>query len=173
MKLSVQILSALLVLVLIIVVLERDSILSNSHTGLEETNNKEHEELRPRDTSDELAEPNIVDYTSILKQLIMAEDRYDEELAASFFADEIHRFWDLYDITNSDLKKLYTTVYSKRSDAYNNVISIDRIGEREYILDTEFHCKRISTGEDLVVRSKIKFVFNSDGKIIETYKINE
>jgi hypothetical protein len=173
MKLSVQILSALFVLMLIIVVLERDTLQSSSDSVMDNFRSKKIRDEKPWNTASEAQQTSIIDYTLTLKKLLMAEESRDVDLAASFFANEISRYWDHHKITNSDLKKLYFTAFSKRSNAYNIVLKIDRISEREYLLDTEFHCTLIKTGEEIFVFSTIKFVFDNNGKIIVTYKVNE
>lgn len=85
----------------------------------------------------------------------------------------MRRYWDIYNPTYLNLKKRYEHIWGFTSNSNNKVEKIEKVNSNTYNLYTEFSYYNINKGEEFIANSIIRFVFDDQGNISETYGIEQ
>lgn len=109
------------------------------------------------------------DYSSIIREFISAEDANDFEKIYGYFSSNLKRYYDLNNPSYSDLKKRYEYLWDVSSERKNNINRIDKLSDSVYDLYTSFSYYSNKQQRTISQLSKVRFVFDNEGKIIETY----
>lgn len=112
-----------------------------------------------------------IDYSQNIRSLVEAEDARNLDLALSHYAGYIQQYWEKFGITNDELKKQYQNAWSKTSYSQNTIQNIEKVNDNTYNLTTIFNFRTVKNNELKQVQSKVQFVFDSNGKIIKSYRI--
>lgn len=107
---------------------------------------------------------------SILK-FLKAEDERNLKRIESLFASNIEDYYGMSSPSFDDLTKAYENIWNFTRNSKNDVLRIQEIDAYNYILTTNFSYYNTKSQQDLNTESKIKFTFNSEGKIIKINKI--
>lgn len=111
-------------------------------------------------------------HQEIIRAFLKAEERRDFDLIYSFLSPKFNRYYDITDPNYSKLKKRYEYLWGFTSNSRNSVQSIDKINDFTYDLHTEYTYYNQRKEQEFTVNSSVRFLFDSNGKIIETYNIN-
>lgn len=112
------------------------------------------------------------DYSEVIRDFLKAEEKRDLKEITSYFSPRFTRYYDLNNPTYSQLQNRYEYLWGFTSDPKNNVKSIKKINDFTYDLNTTYTYYNQKKAQDFSVESVVRFLFDSDGKIIETYGIN-
>ena len=109
---------------------------------------------------------------NIIKEFVKMEDARNYSEISKYFSDNMLRYWDIInptldEIYNKHLHQWDITTYSK-----NSIINIKKIDESTYILHTRFEYQVKKNNKIVIQDSRVKYVFDSNMKIIEVYGIN-
>ena len=116
--------------------------------------------------TDDIGKNIIADYVSM-------EDARNYTGISKYFSDNVLRYWD---IRNPTLDEIYSkhqhqwniTTYSK-----NSIIDIEKTNDSTYILYTKFEYKVKKSNKIVIQNSRVKYVFDSNMKIIEIYGLSQ
>ena len=106
-----------------------------------------------------------------IKSLLKAEDQRDFNLIKTYYPRIITRYWNSNYISIDELKRLYLNSWKKTSYSKNEVKEIKKINDNTYILQTHFTFFYIKKGVEKEIDSKVKFVFDKNGKIDKVYGV--
>lgn len=112
-----------------------------------------------------------VDYSINIKNLLKAEDNRNFDKVSQYFATEVIRYWNEHYPTKTLLKKRYLDSWSKMKFSKNYLLSIDKISKNTFNYVVQFDFRSIKNDEEKSVKSKMRIVFNDDGKITELYRL--
>lgn len=110
-------------------------------------------------------------YYDVIIAFLKAEDNRDFDLIYSFFSPQLKRYYHLNDPDYSKLRESYETAWSFTSNPKNQIEEIEDVDEYTYDVLTTFSFYNQKKKEEQNVISKVRFIFDRDGKIIETYNI--
>lgn len=111
------------------------------------------------------------DYEHIIKDFLKAGEDQDFDRVYTFFSPELSRYYDMTNPGYEELKDRYEYYWEFVLDAKNHVKSIKKINEYTYDLKANYKYYNKKKQKDFSVNSAIRFLFDSDGKIIEIYEI--
>ncbi len=119
------------------------------------------------------SEKNIAstNYENIIREFLRAEEQRDFDKIYSFLSPKFSRYYDINNPNYSNLKNRYEYLWGFVSNSKNYVKSIDKINEYTYDLNTDYKYYNERKKKEFSVNSTIRFLFDSNGKIIETYGI--
>lgn len=119
------------------------------------------------------SDKNIVssDYRNIIREFLRAEEQRDFDKIYSFLSPKISRYYDINNPDYSNLKNRYEYLWGFVSNSRNFVKSINIINDFTYDLNTNYKYYNERKEKDFSVNSTIRFLFDSNGKIIEIYDI--
>jgi hypothetical protein len=101
--------------------------------------------------------------------MVEAEDSRDFDAIFSHFSPNIVRYWDIKYPSYVDLKKRYEYSWRITSDSKNTILRIDKITENTYDLISSFEYYSIKKQERITKESRVRFIFDNNGKISEVY----
>lgn len=110
-------------------------------------------------------------HDNIIREFLLAEEKRDFDEIYSFFSPKFSRYYDLYNPNYSKLKNRYEYVWGFVSNAKNHIKSINKINDFTYDLNTNYTYYDEKNDKDFSVNSTVRFLFDTNGKIIETYGI--
>ncbi len=108
------------------------------------------------------------DFQTTIRNFLRAEDNRDFSAIYSFFSNNVRRYWDMTNPTENDLKTRYAKVWKKSIRSENDIIKIEKISFYTYDVSTHYAFTDINNN-DREVDSKLRFIFDDDGKIIEIF----
>lgn len=108
------------------------------------------------------------DHSDIIRSFVSAEDNGNLDEIFSFFSPNLYRYWSIYNPSYAQLANEYGRALSI-PDRRNSIGNIERISDREYILHTTFSYYSEIENQRVSKNSRVKFVFDDNGKILETY----
>lgn len=108
------------------------------------------------------------DFQVIIRNFLRAEDNRDFSAIYSFFSNNVRRYWDMTNPTEADLKTRYAKLWKKSIRSENDIIKIDKISFYTYDVSTHYAYTDINNNE-MEVDSRLRFIFDDDGKIIEIF----
>jgi hypothetical protein len=120
-------------------------------------------------TTPEQSQAVVADKSDIIRSFISAEDNGNIEEILSYFSPNVNRYWDLYNPTFNQLANAYQRAQSVSTDRRNTVDNIEMISDREYVLYTTFSYFSVKAQQQMSKPSRVKFVFDDNNKIVETY----
>lgn len=112
-----------------------------------------------------------VDYSDVIRNFLIAEESRDLGKIFSYFSPKCSRYYDLKYPTNTQLKNRYEYLWGFTSNPKNHIQKIEKINDYTYDLKTRYTYYNQKKAQDISVESVVRFLFNSEGKIIETYGI--
>lgn len=125
------------------------------------TNNENQEII-----SNSLKTPN---HTEIIEDLLLAEENRDFEKIYSHFSENMSRYWDLNYPSYGNLKKRYEYIWGFTKNSKNYIDKIKKISDNTYDLYTKFEYYNLNKKRLKSIKSTIRYVFDSNGKIVVTY----
>lgn len=78
-----------------------------------------------------------IDYSKHISLFFAAEDRQDYDAISKFYSDTIKVYYSDRNLLKADLMKRYKSIWS-RTRASNELISVDSIGDRRYVITTKY-----------------------------------
>ncbi|WP_055445533.1 S1 family peptidase [Lacinutrix himadriensis] len=116
---------------------------------------------------------NIVsnNYENIIREFLRAEEQRDFNKIYSFLSPKFSRYYDINKPNYSNLKKRYEYLWGFVSNSRNYIKSIEKINEYTYDLNTNYKYYNERKKKEFSVNSTVRFLFDSNGKVIETYGI--
>lgn len=111
-------------------------------------------------------------YENIIREFLRAEEQRDFDKIYSFLSPKFSRYYDINNPNYSNLKNRYEYLWGFVSNSKNYVQSIDKINEYTYDLKTNYKYYNERKKKEFSVNSTVRFLFDSNGKVIETYGID-
>ena len=93
------------------------------------------------------------------------EDSRDLEKIINSFEYPIANYWGINNVKKNEIQGIYKRNWERTELAQNFIQEINQINDREYILHTLFKHKSKKSSIIKLQSSKVKFLFNSNGKI--------
>lgn len=112
------------------------------------------------------------DYSHKIRSFIKAEEERDFDRIYQHFSPNFRRYWDITNPDYSSLKKRYEYIWSISSNGTNNIESIRKVTNSVYELHTNYSYYSSKKGRTINTYSEVRFVFDENGKIVETYDLN-
>jgi hypothetical protein len=113
----------------------------------------------------------VIDFSKEIKGFIKAEEKRDFDLIYSFFSPHFSRYYDITNPSYSKLKERYEYLWGFTSNSKNSIQSIDRINDFTYDIRTIFSYYNRRKNKNFTTNSTVRFLFDSNGKIVETYGV--
>lgn len=110
-------------------------------------------------------------HENIIREFLLAEEKRDFDEIYSFFSPKFSRYYDLNEPNYFKVKNRYEYLWGFVSNAKNNIKSIEKINDFTYDLNTNYTYYNERKEKDFSVNSTVRFLFDTNGKIIETYGI--
>jgi len=126
---------------------------------------KNYDNFRDEDFSTISNEEKII-------RLLRAEDSRDFNKIASFYSNNIDRYWHLKQVTIQEIKKQYEHAWIITSQSQNTVIELNKTSPNTYLLSTRFEFVTTRDNNAEVRYSDNIYVFNWEGLITEVYGAN-
>lgn len=123
--------------------------------------------IRPSSVSSRITDENRI-FINKIRDFVNAERRRDFDEIKSYFSVNIKRYWNLHYPSEQELRNAYRYSWKITERSENYIVDIVKINDYTYELHTVFMFTT-RTGEQKSKRSKVKFVFDRYGKILETY----
>lgn len=115
-------------------------------------------------------EPSTVsDFSDNIRNYTRAEETEDFDQIYSYYSENLKRYWDMYNPSYNSLKERYEHLWNVTSERKNEIERIEKINNTEYNLYTTFTYYSNKKQQTISKFSKVRFVFDQQGKIIETY----
>ena len=111
------------------------------------------------------------DFSSKIYSFLLAEEQRNFDEIYGYFSPRMSRFYDINNPNYNSLKVRYEYIWGFTTNSKNTVQSIERINDYAYDLNTKFSYYNLKKEQELSVLSKIRFLFDSEGLIIENYAI--
>lgn len=112
-----------------------------------------------------------VNYSNTIREFLKAEEKRDFDNIYSFLSPKFSRYYDISEPSYSKLKNRYEYLWGFTSNSKNVVKSIDKINDYIYDLDTKYTYYNHRKEREFTVNSTVRFLFDDNGKIIETYGV--
>ncbi|MCW5521119.1 trypsin-like peptidase domain-containing protein [Aureitalea sp. L0-47] len=113
-----------------------------------------------------------LDYSNVIREFLIAEQKRDFDAIYSFFSPKFSRYYDITEPTFAKLKNRYEYLWGFTSNSRNYIQSIEKINNYTYDLKTNYKYFNERKGREFSVHSTVRFLFDSNGKIVETYGVN-
>ncbi len=114
--------------------------------------------------------PEEVNFSGNIRNLLVAEEsRNFETIYSHYSATNLTRYWNVNNPGKNELKEQYERSWSITSNAKNEVQSITRLNKNAYDLHTFFTYYHVKKATWYKVDSKVRIMFDDNGKIIEIY----
>jgi len=113
-----------------------------------------------------------VDYSERIRDFLKAEEKRDFDAIYGFLSPKFNRYYDITDPSYSKLKNRYEYLWGFTSNSKNYIKSIDKINDYTYDLNTRYTYYNHRKGREFSVNSTVRFLFDENGKIVETYGID-
>lgn len=112
-----------------------------------------------------------IDWSNKIRNLVAAEAERNLYKIKEFYADNIVQYYDMYAIDKVVLGERYKQVWEKSLESSNDIQRISKIDENTYIMRTIFKDQNKRSKKRISVDVKVKFVFDEQGKIIQSYNV--
>lgn len=112
-----------------------------------------------------------VNYSKTIRNFLKAEEKRDFDTIYGYLSPKFSRYYDITDPSYSKLKNRYEYLWGFTSNSKNVVKSIDRINDYIYDLETKYTYYNHRKEREFTVNSTVRFLFDDNGKIIETYGV--
>lgn len=116
-------------------------------------------------------ETRKVDFSKEIRNFISAEEQRDFDLIYSFLSPQFSRYYDLKSPSYSKLKERYEYLWGFTLNSRNSIQSIDKINDFTYDIRTIYSYHNLRKNRNFTSDNTVRFLFDSNGKIIETYGI--
>src|SRR5690606_27786282 len=113
-----------------------------------------------------------VDYSERIRDFLKAEEKRDFDAIYGFLSPKFNRYYDITDPSYSKLKNRYEYLWGFTSNSKNYIKSSDKINDYTYDLNTRYTYYNHRKGREFSVNSTVRFLFDENGKIVETYGID-
>lgn len=111
------------------------------------------------------------DFSTEIRGFITAEEKRDFNLIYSFLSPHFSRYYDITTPSYSTLKERYEYLWSFTSNSKNSIQSIDKINDFTYDMRTIYSYYNQRKNKTFTTNSTVRFLFDSNGKIVETYGV--
>lgn len=112
-----------------------------------------------------------IDFSGKINAFLLAEEKRDFTAISSYISEYMNRYYDLTDPSVGQIKDRYEYLWRFISNAKNKVRAIERLNAYTYNLETDFTYYNQKKNTTITKNSIVRFVFNEEGKIIETYSL--
>lgn len=112
-----------------------------------------------------------INYSDNIKNLLLAEEIRDFDKIYSFYSPNIKNYWSIKNPSYAVLKKQYEKSWKITSNTKNYIKKIEKINDSIYDLNTEFEYYHVKKKKTISINSKVRFIFDNNGKIVESYGI--
>jgi serine/threonine protein kinase len=134
----------------------------------ESTNNEETVDK----TDEEEQSADEYDFSNQIEGFFEAEKSRDLNLIFSYYSPYIRRYYNFEYPSKEKLRNEYEASWRKTSFAANENPTIEKIDDFTYDVNVTYRFVMRSSGTEKSVRSRLHFVFDSDGEILEIYNNN-
>jgi serine/threonine protein kinase len=134
----------------------------------ESTNNEETVDK----TDEEEQSADEYDFSNQIEGFFEAEKSRDLNLIFSYYSPYIRRYYNFEYPSKEKLRNEYEASWRKTSFAANENPTIEKIDDFTYDVFVTYRFVMRSSGTEKSVRSRLHFVFDSDGEISEIYNNN-
>ena len=141
----------------------------NSAQNVSESTN--NEETVDKTVEDEQSADEY-DFSDQIEGFFEAEKSRDLNLIFSYYSPYIRRYYNFEYPSKEKLRNEYEASWRKTSFAANENPTIEIIDDFTYDVNVTYRFVMRSSGTEKSVRSRLHFVFDSDGEIIEIYNNN-
>lgn len=122
-------------------------------------------------TQPQVSQNIATNHKEIISSFLLAEEEQIFNKIYEFFSDKMKRYYDIYNPNYMELLATYKRSWSKISDPSNDVIDIKNVSTNTYDVNLNFSFQLLSNGTHKSHRSTVRFVFDKNGKILETYAL--
>ncbi len=105
---------------------------------------------------------------SKIRTLLVAETNQDISTIKNLFASNGVRYWDMKNVTNSQVAQKYLSVWNKSSDFSYEIEAAKKINKNKYLV-TGYYSYYSATKGNKTVYFKNVYIFNNNNKIIAAY----
>jgi len=119
-----------------------------------------------------LRNSNTVGRKKLISDFLVSEENRNIEDILSFYSENTKRYWNVDKPSKMEISEQYTKVWENSSNSQNIVKDIVKLSSDVYILTTNFKFYDKKDKEFKSLNTNVKFVFDSNDKIIETYGTN-
>ncbi len=112
-----------------------------------------------------------INYSQNIRDFLKAEEKRDFDIIYGYLSPKFSRYYDINDPSYSKLKNRYEYLWGFTSNSKNYVKSIEKINDFIYDLNTEYTYYNHRKEQEFTVNSTVRFLFDDNGKIIETYGV--
>ncbi|HRP89894.1 MAG TPA: hypothetical protein PKX92_07630 [Edaphocola sp.] len=128
---------------------------------------------KPEPKPIEASEPEQTEQDSknarTINELFMAESVRSFDSIYQYFDPNMQRYWDINYPTYEELKARFEDIWSKTKNNENSNIRVNKIGNNTYDVYSTFSYFSLSDDKQKRLDNKVRFIFNNEGKIIQTY----
>lgn len=110
-------------------------------------------------------------HTKAIYSFIRAENERDFNKIVAHFAASVNRYYHTINPTHTDLRNLYESSWRKSAYATNEITGIYPINDYSYDVQVSFTFYNNSEQREKTVNSRVRFVFDRWGEIVETYSV--
>jgi hypothetical protein len=135
------------------------------------TDNIETYENTITETTVPLDSVHVGNLHDVVRDFLEAEDSRDFERISFFMSPNIRRYYDSKNPLIANLKRRYENVWSYTSNSRNSIYGIYKTDDFTYDLVTIYTYSDNTKEKSFSIRSKIRFIFDSNKKILETYSL--
>lgn len=111
------------------------------------------------------------DFSQEIRGFVKAEEKRDFDLIYSFLSPHFSRYYDMTSPNYSKLKERYEYLWGFTSNSKNSIQSINKINDFTYDMRTIYSYYNQRKNKNFTVNSTVRFLFDSNGKIVETYGV--
>ena len=114
-----------------------------------------------------------INYQDIIRNVLKAEEQRNFNDIYTNYSSTMQRYWDIDRPNYNNLKNRYEYIWGFTSNSKNEIEKIVKVNSNTFDLYTNFSYYNNNRAESFETNSVIRYVFDSSGKIIETYGIEQ
>ncbi len=114
---------------------------------------------------------NNLGFKKIIEDFLIAEENRNFEKIKGYYSRNLKRYWNTNYPTSQELFTQYHNAWSNTKFAQNIIQNIQIVNPSIYILHTNFRFFDLKDETYKEIKSKVKFVFDGEGKIVEIYGV--
>ena len=124
--------------------------------------------INEKDIDFYLRNSNSSGINKIINDFLIAEENRNMENILSFYSNDTKRYWNITNPSKIGIANQYRNAWKSSTNTQNIVKSITKISSNAYVLSTNFRFYDLKKKQYKSINSKVRFVFDSNNKIIET-----
>lgn len=112
-------------------------------------------------------------YRQAILGFVAAEDKRDLSRITQYLSHDVRRYWNLEAPTADMLRDRYLETWARVSRSRNIIREVRKVADSTFDLYTEYEYYERSRQRTVSVSSRVRFHFNSAGKIDEVYGVSQ